>query len=270
MPELPEVETIRRTLLPHLRGALIRSVVVRERRLRKPIARDFEQRVVGRRFGDIERKGKYLLFDVGNQQRLLVHMGMSGTLELRPAGTAREPHDHVVFVLDRKRDLVFNDPRRFGLLLVRRLEELDELRNVGADPLAESWSTDRLRASVRHRHLPIKNLLMDQRAIAGIGNIYANEVLHRAGMRPSRRASRLRENELECLSRAMRSVLEEAVELGGSSISDFRDGNGRPGYFQLKLAVYDRAGEPCLACGATIKRVVLSGRSSFYCPRCQR
>ncbi len=270
MPELPEVETIRRSLLPKLTAAAIQSVTVRERRLRRPIDSDFESRLRGRRILGIARRGKYLLFDLDGGDRLLVHLGMSGSLEMRRSNAPEQPHDHVRFVLDRGRTLVFNDPRRFGLMRVARPTELDELERVGPDPLGEDWSADRLRPLVRGRLRPIKNLLMDQTLLGGIGNIYANEILYRAGIRPTRRARTLRRPELEALARAMRVVLADAVRLGGSSISDFRDGNGRPGYFQLRLAVYDRAGDPCQQCGTLIRRLVLAGRSSFCCPRCQR
>jgi formamidopyrimidine-DNA glycosylase len=270
MPELPEVETIRRSLAPHVVGARIRAVEIRERRLRRAIASDLERRLRGRRIGAIARRGKYLLFDVGRGEHLLVHLGMSGALELRAARAPWAPHDHVRIALGTKRVLVLNDPRRFGLLRVGTLAELRELSTVGPDPLAEDWSAARLRALLRHRRLPIKNWLMDQRAIGGIGNIYANEMLHRAGIRPRRRASALSARALGALATAMRAVLEEAVRLGGSSIADFRDGTGRRGYFQVRLRVYDRAGAPCPACATPIRRLVLAGRSSFYCPRCQR
>lgn len=270
MPELPEVETIRRTLLPQVRGARVLHVEVRERRLRRLIGPDFESRLRGRALGEIERRGKYLLFPIGGAEYLLVHLGMSGTLELRSSAQAPRPHDHVRLRLEGERDLVFNDPRRFGLLCLGALGDLPELARIGPDPLCEAWTAERLRALFRGRRLPVKNLLMDQRTIAGIGNIYANEMLHRAAIRPRRRADRLRRRELAALAAAMRSVLSDAVRLGGSSISDFRDGNGRSGYFQLELAAYDRAGEPCRSCGSPIRRIVLAGRSSFYCPRCQR
>jgi formamidopyrimidine-DNA glycosylase len=270
MPELPEVETTRRSLLPHVVGARITAVTVRERRLRRPIARNFEAALRGRRIERVERRGKYLLFRLDDERVLLVHLGMSGSLELGPAAREPAPHDHVVIALDRGTTLIFNDPRRFGLLRVGRLEKLAELDNVGRDPLAETPSVEEWRGLVRGRRVPIKTLLMDQRLLGGVGNIYASEMLFQAGVRPRRRAGTLRRAELERLAAAMRQVLERAVELGGSSISDYVDGNGQAGYFQIHHAVYDRFGEPCRTCGAAIKRVVLSGRSTFYCPACQR
>jgi formamidopyrimidine-DNA glycosylase len=270
MPELPEVETIRRSLLPHVVGARVTAVTVRERRLRRPIARDFERRLRGRTIAALERRGKYLLFALDDQRALLVHLGMSGSLELVTPKRPLARHDHVAITFGSELVMVFNDPRRFGLLRVGRPTDFAELGNVGRDPLIAAPTIDEWRDVVRGRRLPIKNLLMDQRVLGGVGNIYANEMLFQAGVRPRRRAASLRRPELERLSVAMRRVLEEAVELGGSSISDYRDANGQPGYFQMHHAVYDRAGQPWRASGAAIKRVVLSGRSSFYCPRCQR
>ena len=270
MPELPEVETIRRSLLPHVTGARVTSVEVRERRLRRPIARGFEERLRGRRINDIRRVGKYLIFDLDADLHLLVHLGMSGSLEIRAAATPPIAHDHVCVGLGTDTALVFNDARRFGLMRLGAAKDLTELVGVGPDPLSDDWSADQLRPLVRQRQRPIKNILMDQQLLAGIGNIYANEILFQAGIRPTRRGRTLRRAELERLSQAVRAVLAFAVECGGSSISDFRDGDGRPGYFQLQFQVYDRMGEPCHACGTVIRRIVMSGRSSFYCRRCQR
>jgi len=270
MPELPEVETTRRSLVPHVVGARVTSVIVRERRLRRPLAREFETRLAGRTIAAIERRGKYLLFGLDDGATLLVHLGMSGSLTLLPAATPLAVHDHVAIGFDRGVAMVFNDPRRFGLMRVGRGEDFAELRNVGRDPLGSAMSADDLRALTRGRRLPIKNLLMDQRRLGGVGNIYASEMLFRAGIRPRRRAATLTRAELARLADALRAVLERAVELGGSSISDYRDANGNPGYFQIHHSVYDRAGQPCVTCATPIKRLVMSGRSSFYCPRCQR
>ena len=270
MPELPEVETIRRTLRPHIVGARITGVQVRERRLRRPIAADFAARLRGAHITDIERRGKYLLFRLAGGQVLLVHLGMTGSLSLSTPDTALDTHDHVIITLDRPLVMVYNDPRRFGLMRVGDDTTLSELATVGRDPFTAAPSPHEWRSLVRGRKLPIKNLLMDQRLLAGVGNIYANEMLFRAGIRPRRRAGGLRGAELIRLGTAMAAVLADAVELGGSSISDYRDANGRPGSFQMQHAVYDRAGDPCRTCAAPIKRVVLSGRSSYYCPQCQR
>ena len=269
MPELPEVETVRRSLLPIV-GRRIESVDVIEPRLRRRVAPSFAARVRGCAIDGIERRGKYLLFQLSGGDVLLAHLGMSGALLLQPAGTPAAPHDHVRLHLSGGVQLTYNDPRRFGLLRVGRIGDLEELRNVGPDPLAEGFSAADLAALARGRKKPVKNLLMDQRALGGIGNIYANEILFRAGVRPSRQARRLTRVELARLFEATRAVLRSAIELGGSSISDYRDGSGTPGYFQLRLNVYDRRGEPCRRCRSAVRHAVHAGRSSFWCPRCQQ
>lgn len=269
MPELPEVETVRRTLLPVI-GHRIEGVEVTEPRLRRRVADDFAQRLVGRVIEDVARRGKYLLFRLSGDQSLLTHLGMSGVLLLQSLAAPRQLHDHVCLRLSGDIQLTFNDPRRFGLMRSGRLDELTELANVGPDPLSDTFSAGHLAALARGRKKPVKNLLMDQRALGGIGNIYANEILFRAGIRPSRQARRLTRLELTRLLAATRAVLADAIRLGGSSISDYRDGMGRPGYFQRRLRVYDRAGKPCLRCRTAVRRTLHAGRSSFYCPTCQR
>jgi formamidopyrimidine-DNA glycosylase len=269
MPELPEVETTRRSLLAQVAGARIVDVTVRERRLRRPVARDFADQLRGRTITGIERRGKYLLFTLDDGRILLVHLGMTGSLCVVAAGTVPVRHDHVVIALDSGRLLVFNDPRRFGLMRIGRPEAIAELRAVGPDPLAAAPTLDEWRALTRRR-APIKSVLMDQRALGGIGNIYASEALFQAGVRPRRRAASLTRAELARLGEALNAVLERAVALGGSSISDYRDGNGNPGYFQIHHAVYDRQDQPCGRCATPIKRIVIAGRSTFYCPRCQK
>lgn len=272
MPELPEVETVRRSLVPHVQGRTIVAVEVRERRLRRPLPEEFATLLRGARVELVARRGKYLLLhlDRDHTRALLIHLGMSGSLLVQPRSTAPRRHDHVALHLDSEVSVVLNDPRRFGMMRVGRIDELSELRNVGRDPLTTPLSVAEWRGLVRNRRLPIKSLLMDQKILAGIGNIYANEMLYQANIRPRRRAANLRGPELARLDEAMRHVLGEAVRLGGSSISDFRDVSGKPGYFQIQHAVYDRDGRPCRRCAATIRRVVLSGRSTFYCPSCQR
>ncbi len=270
MPELPEVETIRRTLSPRLVGARIRNVEVKERRFRQKIQADLEARLRGRSFRGIDRRGKYLLFDLDDRQCLLLHLGMSGSLEIKARPHTFDPHDHVRWLLEDGSMLVFNDPRRFGLVRIGKRNELRELDSVGPDPLTDGWSAEHLRTAVRGRRRPIKNVLMDQRLVGGIGNIYANEILYEAAIRPTRQAGRLRRHELDALAKATIAVLNKAVHLGGSSISDYVDGEGRPGYFQYHFAVYDRDGQPCRRCRTTIRRKVLVGRASFYCPACQR
>lgn len=266
MPELPEVETVRRTLLPRVLGRGIVAVRVRDARLRTPVAADFAEQLVGRSVADLRRIGKYLLFDLDDGNVWLVHLGMTGCLATRSAG--HERHDHVHIDLSDGTKLVYNDPRRFGLMRVDR--EHPVVSSLGVDPLSSAYSPEYLREACRGRARSIKTLLMDQAVVAGLGNIYASEILFRAGVRPSRRARTLRRREHEEIHAATRAVLERAIRRGGSSISDYRDGEGRSGYFQLELDVYDRSGQPCHRCGTIIRGRVLSGRSSFYCPSCQK
>ncbi len=269
MPELPEVETVRRSLLSII-GRRVDAVDVSERRLRQPVATDLPRRLVRRHLTGITRRGKYLLFHLDDGNALLAHLGMSGALLHLAADTSATRHDHVRIWLDDGSCLTLNDPRRFALLKVGPPSSFRELAALGPEPLGPAFAVEQLAAAAHRRRTPIKNVLMDQHAIGGIGNIYANEILFAAGIRPGRQARRLTGAELRRLHAAVRDVLGRAVAAGGSSISDYRDGNGRPGYFQLRLCVYDRAGRGCTRCGAAVRRRVHAGRSSFYCPRCQR
>lgn len=270
MPELPEVETIARGLGPELDGRTVTGVVVRETRLRSPLAPDFAQRLRGRRLGRMGRTGKYLVTPLDDGRLWLVHLGMTGRLTL--AGPRRLPlvHDHVELGLDDRRTLVFNDPRRFGRLDVLAATDLAGIVGPGVDALDAVLTGPWLFERSRGRRTSAKALLMDQRQIAGLGNIYVSEILFRAGVRPRRRAARLSRDECERLVGAMRAVLAQAIARGGSSISDYRDGFDRAGSFQDEHAVYDRAGQPCRRCATPIRGVVITGRSSFYCPACQR
>lgn len=270
MPELPEVETIARGLGPALEGRTVRAAVVRETRLRAPVARDFAARIVGRRLGRMARVGKYLLTPLDDGGVWLVHLGMTGRLTLGAAGRPPRPHDHVELALDDGRSLVYHDPRRFGRLDVLAAADVARVVGPGVDALAPGLTGAWLFARSRRRATTAKALLMDQRQVAGLGNIYVSELLFRAGVRPRRRAGRLSRHDCERVVAAMRAVLAEAIARGGSSIADYRDGFDRAGSFQDEHAVYDRAGAPCRRCATPIRGVVIVGRSSFYCPACQR
>jgi formamidopyrimidine-DNA glycosylase len=270
VPELPEVETIARGLGPELDGRTVVRVTVREARLRAPLARDFAERLAGRRLGRMGRTGKYLVTPLDDGRLWLAHLGMTGRLTLGGAHRLPLLHDHVEIALDDARVLVYHDPRRFGRLDVVEPAGLGAIVGSGVDALDPSLTPAWLFARAHTRRATVKALLMDQRQIAGLGNIYVNELLFRAGVRPRRRAGRLARADCERLVAAMRAVLAEAIARGGSSISDYRDGFDRAGSFQDDHAVYDRAGAPCRRCGAAIRGVVIVGRSSFYCPGCQR
>lgn len=267
MPELPEVETVCRTLRPHLVGRRIRRVEVRERRLRRPVVDGFEGKLAGRTIRGVRRRAKYVLIDVGDGDDWAVHLGMSGRLCVGepPAGLT---HVHVVVGLDDGQTLYYRDPRRFGLMCLTAGEA--GLGDLGVEPLGLEFDAEMLwRLRARHRRITVKSLLMDSRKIVGVGNIYANEALFEAGVRPSRRFGRVTRREIDRIANAVPTVLRRAIASGGSSLLDYRDGEGRKGGFQETFFVYDREGQPCRRCEETVRGRVVSGRSSFYCPRCQ-
>lgn len=268
MPELPEVETVCRTIAPHVVGRRVLAVDVRERRLRRPISDDFAQRLAGRTIGGVARRAKYVLLDVGDGLRWVVHLGMSGRFCVGDP-PADLPHVHVLVELEGGVRLYFRDPRRFGLMMLSGDDA--DLGVLGVEPLGEEFSADLLwELSRRHRRVTVKTLLMDGRLIVGVGNIYANEALHHAGIRPGRRSAKLTRADAERLADAVRLVLERAIASRGSSLLDYRDADGNAGEFQSMLHVYERDGEPCRTCTTPIRRQVIGGRGTFYCPRCQR
>jgi formamidopyrimidine-DNA glycosylase len=269
MPELPEVETIRRGLERRLCGAKIAEIEIREARLRRPLDVASLRRIVGRTIRSVGRRGKYLLFDVGEGLLWLAHLGMSGQLLLTRVGAPAQPHEHLRVRLEPPGVLVYRDARRFGWMRVGRAEELEELRRLGPEPLGEEADLASLPERLRSSRRSVKAALLDQATVAGIGNIYANEILFRAGIRPFRRGCRLRRDEAARIVRAMREVLAEAIARRGTSFSDYLDSEGAPGAFQHELSVFGREGLPCRRCGCPIRRRVHLGRSTFYCV-CQR
>ncbi|MGH8441582.1 MAG: bifunctional DNA-formamidopyrimidine glycosylase/DNA-(apurinic or apyrimidinic site) lyase [Nevskiaceae bacterium] len=269
MPELPEVETIRRGIAPHVVGRTIQRVVVRERRLRWPVPADFARRLEGRRIEGTDRRGKYLILDLGGD-RLILHLGMSGRLLLLARGHALRKHDHLDFELDGDLLLRLNDPRRFGAALLWPAGQPHALlEHLGPEPFSDGFHAQYLFDLSRGRSAPVKNFLMDGRVVAGVGNIYAVEALFRAAIRPMRQAGRVTRAEYRKLVKAVRKVLGDAIDAGGTTFRDFRNSDGNPGYFAQKLFVYDRAGEPCRRCKTPIRRVVIGQRSSYYCSACQ-
>ncbi len=275
MPELPEVESLKNSLAPLLVGRTIVRVTVAEPRLRRRLARDFGSQVAGRRIDRLERRAKYLLMALSGEAVLMIHLGMSGSLTHRDESFTSDSldaaHDHVEFELDDRSRLVYNDPRRFGLMKLVRAAKLAmaaELKALGPEPIGPEFNAEYLRAKVRGRRGAVKNLLMDQRIVAGVGNIYASEILFRAGVRPARRAGRLSRAEIEKIVRFTPEVLREAIGSGGTTFNDYIDGRGREGAFRPQ--VYDRAGRPCPRCATPLRQVVVGQRSSFFCPACQK
>jgi len=288
MPELPEVETVRRGLAPVMEGARIAKVEVRHRGLRWPIARDFEKRLEGMSVEGLGRRAKYLLADLSSGDVLLMHLGMSGSFRIgkdaRPGVYYHErskstSHDHVVFHMANGATVTFNDPRRFGSMKLvprARLAQEPLLRALGPEPLGNEFDAAMLAKACLGKKTSLKAALSDQRVVAGLGNIYVCEALFRARLSPRRRASTIADrhgkpNErAEKLVDAIRAVLKDAIEAGGSSLRDHRRADGSLGDFQHNFQVYDREGKPCPDCKGKIKRIVQAGRSTFYCPSCQK
>jgi len=273
MPELPEVETVRRGLEPLLIGRKIVAVTVRERRLREPIAVRGLAKLRGAAITGIRRRSKYLLVDTDAQLTLLVHLGMTGQLWVSEAQRPARPHEHVVIALDDGRQLRFADARRFGLLRLLRSEHLHRdprLKDPGPEPLDAGLTPAALHRATRGRQKPVKNFLMDTRSIAGVGNIYACEALYRSKVSPKRPVGKITQGAWEEILASLREVLNEAITAGGTTLRDFLNADGDAGYFAISLRVYDREGKPCRRCATKIRRIVQAGRSTFFCPRCQR
>lgn len=283
MPELPEVETVRRGLSPVMEGVVITRADVNRHDLRWPFPERMAERLSGQRVERLRRRSKYVLADLSSGETLLIHLGMSGRMLISgdPLGQfvhehpAAEKHDHVVFHMENGARITFNDPRRFGamdLMETARAAEHKLLSVLGPEPLGNDFHEAILVSAFKGRNTPVKSALLDQRIVAGLGNIYVCETLFRAGISPARKAGRIAASRVNSLVPIIRDVLGEAIEAGGSSLRDFRQADGELGYFQHSFDVYGREGEPCKAegCDATIVRIVQSGRSSFYCPQCQR
>lgn len=287
MPELPEVETVRRGLVPAMEGKRIARAELRRAGLRWPFPERMAERLGGARVERLRRRSKYLLADLDTGETLLVHLGMTGRMTVSGIEAAYVPgrfhhahplpekHDHVVLDMDDGARVTFNDARRFGamdLMATAQAGQHPLLAGLGPEPLGNEFHADLLAARLTGRRGPIKALLLDQRLVAGLGNIYVSEALHRAGIHPERAGGRIGRARLDRLAQEIRAVLGEAIEAGGSSLRDYRQADGELGYFQHSFRVYDREGAPCPTpgCTGTIRRIVQGGRSSYYCPACQR
>ena len=271
MPELPEVETTRRGVEKAVVGHVIERVVVREPRLRWRVPRGLPQLARGQRVLALNRRGKYLLFTLPNGT-VIVHLGMSGSLRVLSATTPALLHDHIDLVLDSGACLRFNDPRRFGCVLwtADAPDTHPLLRSLGPEPLSEEFNGAALARAAKGRRVAIKQLLMNSQVVVGVGNIYASEALFRAGIRPRRAAGRLKLAEFEALANSIKQVLNEAIRSGGTTLRDYVNADGMPGYFKQKLYVYERADEPCRVCETPIRQLVQGQRSTYFCARCQK
>ena len=274
MPELPEVETTRRGLEHHLVGRRLTRAIVRDARLRQPVPKQLPQLLQGATINVLARRGKYLLIECANSRRgtLIVHLGMSGRLWLLDSDTPPEKHDHFDLVLDNGKTVRLRDPRRFGLVLWQQGDPLAHplLASIGPEPLSSDFNGAALHAATRKRSAAIKQVIMDSHVVAGVGNIYANEALFRAGISPRKGARRLTRAQCDALALRIRETLNEAITAGGSSIRDYVGSDGMAGNFQSRFLVYDRAGQPCTRCGGAIKGIMQGQRSTYYCPRCQK
>ncbi len=286
MPELPEVETVRRGLQPAMEGAVFAGVETRRPDLRFPLPENFAAGLTGQRVERLDRRGKYLIAHLASGESLIMHLGMSGRFTVEETGQCRpgrfalaqdcDPkHDHVVFLMEgeRRARITYNDPRRFGFMDIAPAGELETCRHfigMGPEPLGNAFSAAVLKEALRGKAAPIKAALLDQRVVAGLGNIYVCEALYRAGVSPRRKAASVAGKRSDRLYIEIVAVLREAIEAGGSSLRDFAAADGALGYFQHRFDVYDREGQDCRYCDKPIMRIVQSGRSTFFCPSCQR
>ncbi len=283
MPELPEVETVKAGIAPVMEGHVIARADVNRPDLRWPFPDRMAERLDGKRVLGLRRRSKYILVDLDSAETLLIHLGMSGRMLIsgHTVGEFHHPHpvpakhDHVVFHMDDGARITFNDARRFGAMDLMDTATQDDhwlIRDLGPEPLGNAFNESDLIGRLKGRNMPIKSALLDQRIVSGLGNIYVCEVLFRAGIHPARKAGRISEARVASLVPLVRDVLSEAIAAGGSSLRDYRQSDGELGYFQHVFQVYDREGDPCVTpgCDRIITRIVQSGRSSFFCPQCQR
>ena len=278
MPELPEVETTRLGLLPQVQGSRITTVTVRERRLRWPIPKNLARQLSGNTVADITRRGKYLLWDCRLDERrgyLLSHLGMSGSLRVINAadhGSAPQKHDHLDIGFDNGVTIRYTDPRRFGAMLwiAGEIPQHALLDKLGPEPLSAAFDGAHLRAAAKGRTVSIKEFIMNGQVVVGVGNIYASESLFRAGVHPNRAAGKVSLTRMRRLADAIKTTLDAAIRAGGSSLRDYVQANGEPGYFQLNAFVYDREGLSCRVCNTPIRAMRQGQRSTYFCPQCQK
>jgi len=274
MPELPEVETTRRGIEPHIIGQTLSKVTLRKRQLRWPIPDDIA-RLKGHCINQVERRGKYLLLGCGKATQrhgtIIIHLGMSGSLRICAPDTPMRKHDHVEFCLANGNALRLHDPRRFGCVLWSATDPYQHplLIKLGPEPLSGDFNGEHLFRLSRKRKVNVKSFIMDSHTVVGVGNIYASESLFSSGLRPGRAASRISRADYDTLACNIKEILDQAIKMGGTTLRDFVNSDGEPGYFAQQLLVYGRSGEPCRSCETPIKNKIIGQRSSFYCPVCQ-
>jgi len=270
MPELPEVETSRRGIEPHILNKTVNDVIIRQRKLRWPITAGLKSQLTGQKINQVDRRGKYILLrsDAGT---VIMHLGMSGSLRILDKNTPAEKHDHLDICFNNNKILRLRDPRRFGAVLWTRSDPLKHklLASLGPEPLSDEFNADYLFQQSRNRKVAIKIFLMNSQIVVGVGNIYASESLFRAGINPKRAANKISLSRYQALVDAVKFILRQSIQQGGTTLRDFTQQDGKPGYFQQTLSVYGRKSEPCLKCGTLIKQFTQAQRSTFYCPHCQ-
>ena len=271
MPELPEVETTLRGIEPHVSGASITEVIVRRSDLRQAVSDDLAV-IKGRRVTGVSRRSKYLLLAISDGSTVLIHLGMSGSLRVIYPTAPWKTHDHIGITLNNKMQLRFHDPRRFGLVLRLTGNPMEHslLKDLGPEPLSDGFTASYLHRICAKRSVAIKLVIMDAKVVVGVGNIYASEALFRAGILPQTTAKRIAKLRLIKLVVAIRAVLTDAIAEGGTTLRDFLQSDGKPGYFRQRLFVYERKGEPCRVCGKPIRHAVIGQRSTYWCPQCQK
>ena len=271
MPELPEVETTRRGIAPHIEGQQVSQVIVRQGKLRWPVSPEISTLLPSLHIHQVRRRAKYLLLDT-DKGTLIIHLGMSGSLRITDASTEPEKHEHIDIIFTNNTCMRYKDPRRFGSFLWSSspVEKHKLIQQLGPEPLSELFNIDDFYPKIQLKKAPIKSVIMDGHIVVGVGNIYASEALFQSGIHPKRAANNISKKRLINLVSAIKEILALAIEQGGTTLKDFVNSSGNPGYFQQKLNVYGRANKPCLVCDTPIKQVVIAQRSTFYCPQCQR
>ena len=271
MPELPEVETSRRGIEPHLKNRTITGIKIRQHKLRWPIPKNLPALASNKKIRQVGRRAKYINLQLDNGN-IIIHLGMSGSLRICKKDTPAEKHDHIDFIMSNKKILRLRDPRKFGCVLWtdQPLNEHKLIKSLGPEPLDDATNADYLSAKATKRNCSIKSFIMNSHIVVGVGNIYASESLFKAGINPKRKAGNISKTRMIKLVDAIKQTLTDAIRQGGTTLRDFTSETGKPGYFAQQLQVYGRAGEPCRVCGSTVKQITQQQRSTFYCSTCQR